>query len=110
MSEEDDRDILDTVTRICNECADLSSDDRLFVLLLAWMAIASNARTAEMFRPNGFQEQQQRQVTQLKKILAMVETDVPDVEMERLYHDRDWAGMAAHIKNLFEHEGEKGGA
>jgi hypothetical protein len=88
---------VDAVDAILAFVGDLPSDDRLFVIQLAWMCQAQMERN-EAAPPNGFKEIQQRQVTALERITLLVRHDVPDRELGhlRLGHllqDGDLAGV-----------------
>ena len=78
----------------------LESDDRLFALELAWLSMASNARTAAIAFPGGFPAQQARQVERLAKISALVSGATPDLELERLWQEGDVEGYVARIRTL----------
>ena len=90
----------DALLRVYAACAGLSTGDRLTVLQIAWLAIAGSSRTEAQMRLGGFLEEQVRQLTQLRKMFALVDTDEPDLEIERLYFAGDREGMRRRMEAL----------
>jgi hypothetical protein len=97
-----DADFGEALLRVYAACAGLSIGDRLTVLQIAWLAIAGNARTEAQMRLDGFLEEQVRQLTQLRKMFALVDTDEPDLEIERLYFDGDREGMRRRMEAIMD--------
>ena len=95
-----DRTLLDRVTSIYATCADLSPGDQLEVLEVAWLCVASYARTEASGTPGGFRAEQARQSGRLARMAALVSAEVPDPEMARLYHERDIDGMVRHVQQI----------
>ena len=92
-----------------------SVDDRLFVLELAWLALASAARTDALALPEGFRTERARQAARLEQMAALVRAGEPHVELERLWDEGDHAGFVRQIRDLMDREratgnDEKGGA
>jgi hypothetical protein len=88
--------------------ADLSTQDKLEVIELLWLAFAANARTEQLAIPGGFQEEQARQVERLDKFAALIRADAPDLECERLWLEDDLEGMVEHLKRRVAEEGSGG--
>ena len=97
-----DAEFRDALLRVYAACAGLSIGDRLTVLQIAWLAIAGNARTEAQMRLGGFLEEQVRQLTQLRKMFALVDTDEPDLEIERLYFEGDREGMRRRMEAIMD--------
>ena len=105
--------IWEAVQGVFAACGDLSAQDRLDVLLFAWLVLASQARTEALIAPGGFPAVRDRQAARLRTMADLVASDEPDLEMERLFQEGDIAGMLRHVQALREGEGpdlEKGGA
>ena len=81
-------------------CAELSTREKLDVLQLTWLTWASNARMEALIEPGGFQTERARQVEVLREMADLISFDEPDLEMERLYHENDIAGMVRHVQKL----------
>jgi hypothetical protein len=82
-----------------------SLEEQLMVLSLAWLERAQRLRSDALAVPNGFPDEQARQLRELEKITALVRGDAPDLELERLFHEGDLEGVWQHLRNL-----QKGGA
>jgi hypothetical protein len=99
----EDRQLFDAmlaVVKVC-EAATPSLADQLLVLELAWVAKAQNAR-GEALAIGGFVDEQARQVARLARLVVLIEGDVPDLELERLYVEHDHEGAARHIHKLID--------
>ena len=92
----------DALLRVYAACAGLSIRDRLSVLQIAWLAIADNARTEAQMSLGGFLEEQVRQLTQLRKMFALVDNDEPDLEIERLYLEGDREGIRRRMEAIMD--------
>jgi len=77
-----------------------SLDEQLMVLSLAWLERAQRLRSEALAIPNGFPDEQARQLRELEKITALVKGDAPDLELERLFHEGDLEGVWKHLRNL----------
>jgi hypothetical protein len=95
-----DRKCFDVVMVLIDTCANLPMDDRLLVLQLAWIILAQQARNQALAFPGGFQGEQSRQVGQLEKTALLVREDTPDIELERLTQEGDYAGCLEHLRKL----------
>ena len=83
----------------------MPTPERLLVLQMAWLVLASNARTEALPSIEGFLAEQARQVAQLDKMmLQLVSTDTPDLEMERLFRQGDMEGMQ-HLRSRLNRGG-----
>ena len=80
-------DALESMKRVYAACLDLSTRETLDALQLTWMAVASNARNEALRLPDGFPTERARQVEKLRRLAAIVEADVPDLEVERLFQE-----------------------
>ncbi len=95
-------DALEVLTGIYVACGggDTSPREKLDFIQLAWLCVASNARTEALIDPGGFPAERERQVAQLRKMADIVSVDEPDLEMERLCREGDFAAMARRVKEL----------
>lgn len=110
MSDDENKAYFDNTMRVITALDGLSTHDKLLVVQLAWLTLASNARTDALFVPGGFPEERARQGDQLRKMAELVGIDEPDIEMERLIQDRDVEGMLRHMQKLTDQANdEKGG-
>jgi len=75
-------------------------DEQLMVLSLAWLERAQRLRSDALAIPNGFPDEQARQLRELEKITALVRGDTPDLELERLFHEGDLEGVWQHLRKL----------
>jgi len=91
----------DVVTRIYLACGELSSQDKLTAISIAWLSVAKSARSEALIVPGGFPEERARQVEVLRRMVDLTETDTPDLEMERLFQEGDIEGMRQHLKKTF---------
>lgn len=82
--------------------------EQLFVLQLAWLALAGNARDQALAFPDGFPAEQARQLEQLDAMIRLVRDAAPDVEAERLFQEGDAEGYVKHMWRGLRTE--KGGA
>ena len=82
-----DKEFFETMLRACQACGDLPTRYQLDALQLAWLTIASNARTEALRSSGGFIAERDRQVAQLRKMADVIALDAhePDLEMERLF-------------------------
>jgi hypothetical protein len=101
---------LESLVRVNAALAGLSARERLDVVNLAWLTIASNARTEALITPGGFQEERERQVQVLRAMAVLVSADEPDLEKERHFHEGDIEGLLRHLQSLRDGLDEKGGA
>ena len=99
MSEKALFDLLVEINVLC-ATRGLSDSDRLELFELAWMATASNIRTAALALPGGFPTEQASQVDHLEQMAALVRFDSPDLEMERLFQEGDIEGVLRHLQQL----------
>ena len=77
-----------------------SLEEQLMVLSLAWLERAQRLRSDALAIPDGFPDEQARQLRELEKITALVRGDAPDLELERLFHEGDLEGVWKHLRNL----------
>ena len=89
-----------TLTRVLDATAHLPTSDRLIVLQMAWLVLASTARTEPLPAIDGFVAEQARQVAALEQMLLWVQSDTPDYELERLAQTGDVDEMMAYLLNL----------
>jgi len=73
------------------------SSERADILLTAYLITAANARNEAIIEPGGYLAEQARQLERLERAAALIKTDVPDVEAERLFHEGDIEGMLRHL-------------
>jgi len=97
-----DHDPLEVLLRVYTACAGLSMQARLEILELAWLTVASNARTEALIQPGGFPEERTRQVEHLRRMIDLVTVDEPDLELERLYQEGDIDGMLRRAWRLMD--------
>jgi hypothetical protein len=80
MDDESKTDLFDALVRVCGACEGLPTRNRLQVLQLAWLILASNARAeALVVVPGGFPEEKARQLRQLRKMADLVGADESDL-------------------------------
>lgn len=99
---------MEIATRLIDACASLPMDDRLFVLQVAWIILAQQARNEALAIPGGFPAEQARQLLTLGNVARLVEGDTPDLELERLWLEGDVEGAIQHVLKLRDTL-EKGG-
>jgi len=90
--------LLDVVTDVILDCQELSGDDQLFVLQLAWWTAASNIRNAQVEAPKGFSAA--RQAAMLESMADWVRGDTSDPELERLWQEADHAALVNHLRHV----------
>ena len=78
----------EAVQRVSAACGG-SAREKLNVLEMTWLVVASTARTDALTMPGGFPEERARQVAQLRRLADIVEADEPDLETERLFQEGD---------------------
>ena len=107
----DEGKMLELVVKLVKATFDLEShDDRMRALEIAWVFLASQARTEALAVPGGFSATRDRQARRLEELLVWVRTDEPDLEAERLWHEGDREGFMMHIDELTRRlREEKGG-
>ena len=101
--------LLEAANRVVDSLGEWPISDRLFVLEVAWLVLATWARQEALAFPDGFPAEQARQVDQLEKMAGSVRADTPDLELERLTREGDFDGAAAHLRKLMDDD-SKGGA
>jgi hypothetical protein len=89
----DRRATLDAMERVFEALSAFDLEEQLFVLELSWMAIASHARNGMLSTTRGFSQEQHRQVAVLDGMRALVQADTPDLDLERLWRERDIEGI-----------------
>lgn len=89
---------LAALMRVYSACEGLSTREKLDTVELAYLVIASHARTEALMMPGGFPAERARQVEHLEKMVKMVGEDEPDLEMERLFQEGDIEGMLAYLR------------
>ena len=102
MNDEGKPNLFETVALVCDAASGPSTSARLEVLELAWLLLASNARTEALIVPGGFPEEKARQLQHLRRMADLVGADEPDLEMERLFHEGDVAGVIRRVQELAE--------
>jgi hypothetical protein len=100
----------EALVRVNAVLAGLPTQERLDVLELAWLTMASQARTEALITPGGFPAERDRQVQVLRNMAVLVGDDEPDLEMERLFQEGDHEGMLRRLQSLRDGLDEKGGA
>jgi hypothetical protein len=75
----------------------LPYDARLALLGRAWLAFAQVARGEALAFPGGFAAARARQLGMLAKMTRHVESDEPDLELQRLLHEGDAQGVTRHM-------------
>ncbi len=88
--------LLEVVTDVILDCHELSGDDQLFVLQLAWWTAASNIRNAQVEAPKGFSAA--RQAAMLESMVDWLRGDTSDPELERLWQRADHEGLVKHLR------------
>lgn len=94
----DEKRLLDVVTNVVLDCQELSSDDQLFVLQLAWWATAANIRNAQVDTPRWFPTARERQAAMLERMADWMRGDTSDPEVERLWQQADHEGLVKHLR------------
>jgi hypothetical protein len=92
-----EKQLLNVVTDLILDCQELSGDDQLFVLQLAWWTAASTLRNAQVEAPKGFSVA--RQAAMLDSMADWVRGDASDPELERLWREADHAGLVKHLRH-----------
>jgi hypothetical protein len=92
-----EKQLLNVVTDLILDCQELSGDDQLFVLQLAWWTAASNLRNAQVEAPKGFTAA--RQAAMLESMVDWMRGDTSDPELERLWLEADHAGLMKHLRH-----------
>lgn len=103
----DENEAIAAMIAVLETCEDKapSLDEQLMVLSLAWLERAQRLRSDALAIPNGFPDEQARQLRELEKITALVKGDAPDLELERLFHEGDLQGVWQHLRKLQRGEG-----
>lgn len=101
----DGKETLERMVKVIDACDGLPPADTLFVLEMAWLATASNLRNAQLANPGGFPSERDRQAETLEKLAAIVRSDTPDVELERLWLEGDNEGAVRHVLRLLREGG-----
>jgi hypothetical protein len=103
-------DVFEAMRRVYLACAGLSTREKLDLLQLTWLSVASNARTEALVLPGGFPEERARQMALLHEMADQIGADKPDLKAERLlheieglYHDGDEAGAHRREEDLQWH-------
>ena len=78
--------------------------DRFDALNLAWLAVASQARTDAMITPGGFTDEQERQVHRLRAMADFIATDEP--ETQRLFNEGDFEEMERRLRAWIDRRGD----
>jgi hypothetical protein len=99
---DDDRHLLEATSGLLETVADRPMGDRLLLLQMAWIALAQRARNDALAFPGGFQRELARQLAQLEKVVALVQADVPDLELERMTQEGDFDGVLRHLQTLMD--------
>lgn len=73
--------------------------DQLMILQLAWTVLAQRVRS-EAIAVGRFQAEQAEQVRHLDKMKSLAAADTPDLELERLHQEGDYAGVVEHLQRL----------
>ena len=95
----DEKRLLDVVTNVVLDCQELSSDDQLLALQLAWWATASNIRNAQVETPRWFPAARERQAAMLDRMADWIRgDDSSDPELERLWQQADHEGLVRHLR------------
>jgi hypothetical protein len=76
-----------------------ASGDQLMILQLAWLTLAGRVRS-EAIAVGRFQAEQAEQLRHLDKMKSMAAADTPDMELERLHQEGDYAGVAEYLRRL----------
>ena len=84
MDGEDSPNLFETAMLVCEAASGPSTIARLKVLEVAWLMLASNARTEALIAPGGFPEEKARQVERLRRMADLVGADEPDLETAAL--------------------------
>ena len=103
----DENEAIAAMIAVLETCEDKapSLDEQLMVLSLAWLERAQRLRSDALAIPDGFPDEQARQLRELEKITALVRGDAPDLELERLFHEGNLEGVWQHLRKL-----QRGGA
>jgi hypothetical protein len=104
MANDPARDTLEMLIEINRLCTERSLDDhaRLELFELAWLTTAGNIRNAALAMPGGFAVEQARQLGFLEKMTALVGSETPDLEGERLFQEGDLEGWMEHMRRLMD--------
>jgi hypothetical protein len=79
--------------------------ERLAILEMAWLMLATQERCHALATPGGFPEAQAQQLERLDSMATLVRTDTPDLEAERLFHEDDLDGMMEHFRRRITGDG-----
>ena len=101
----------EAIWRVYNACGDgMSSQEQLELLTSVWLVVAANARTEALSVPDGFPNERARQVDQLRQMADGIAADEPDIELERLFLEKDLEGALRHVKERVEKPGKPDGS
>ena len=66
------------------------------------------ARSEALAFPGEFPAEQGRQLDHLEKIATLVRNDTPDIELERLFQEKDYEGVRRRFRKLMDDLGKEG--
>jgi len=93
--------LLDVIGQIDAACGGLSTADKLGVITVMWVSVASNLRSDALVAPRGFPEERIRQFAVLRWMVEMVGGDEPDREVERLFQEGNIDGIWERFRKQF---------
>lgn len=100
--------LLEVVEEIQARCAHLSTRDKLDVLYFCWLLAAQDARRMALIEPGGFPAEKARQLEELNFLTAMVSSDEPDLEAERLTLEGDLDGLRRYVDQIRQQLAQEG--
>jgi hypothetical protein len=96
----DDRARLKALIEVYAATVDLPTQERLLVVQIAWMLLASHARTRGLPFSGGFFAEQKRQLQLLGRMADFVRAETPDLEMESLSQECNFEGLMRYFRDL----------
>jgi hypothetical protein len=98
----DAKELLEALLSIKDFCVDQGFDDhaQLELFEIGWLITAGNIRNMAIDTPGGFQKEQERQLNLLAKMVALVNDETPDPEMERLVRAGDVQGIVERLDRI----------